>query len=503
MAALYQKHTAMKAVQILFTSLAMCASYGMSAQFYADVVDFSGREGSGNARYEATAGAMVPFGANASSINVNPAALAVFSRNTMEAGIGLEFNSTRSDFMGSSSKGLKILPTINNLSLTGKYIAPPNSAKLKWYSLGLNIDRQHSFNRKTSINGTNKTSSMTDDFLLNPRFTDFAYKGGAIEGDSIGYFTQHRAFYPKPMITSAYNSQQANTIEVSGSNISTELTGGANINDRLYLGIGISVNVLSKSITDSYSELKTNNPNDVYMTDPVFFDHPITDNFKFSRESEDGGIGISSSVGLIYKPLDFLSLSASYRTPTYYSMDLSYSGELNTYFTDKTSLTNSEEYQFSYEYVNPQIFSFGGGVTIGTHGFIAVNYETQNLGDAYFMSDEYSQTTTNDLIYKHLKSRNTLSIGGELSLGEVKLRAGVSKVSSPYVSTETWGNGENQTKMSGGIGYQLNNMYWDLTYVNTKSTGEYALYADYDGNLVTSKYTTNRGQLLFTLGTKF
>ncbi|MBR4046689.1 MAG: outer membrane protein transport protein [Alistipes sp.] len=265
-----------------------------------------------------------------------------------------------------------------------------------------------------------------------------AYKNGLINVDDQGWFIDRIG-------TNALVDHYS-AVQTKGSLGEWAFTAGFNIVDKLYLGISLGIQDLN------YKRRTYSGENYHYGEgeQPNISDKPLDYEMQYANYIQNtrySGAGHNFKIGVTARPFNWLRIGVAYHTPTYYSIDLSYSAEMNSetfsagdnpdgytgigpngYFEDYVESPLWEDYgAYSWDFRSPSRLLTGVALTIGRRAIISVDYERSWYQTIRLQDSPIEQL---DVIYKQnykdiFKGSNTLRLGAELYiLPAVALRAG-------------------------------------------------------------------------------
>jgi hypothetical protein len=278
----------------------------------------------------------------------------------------------------------------------------------------------------------------------------------------------------------------------------------ANFNHKFYLGGTLGIHEVYFREDANIYEYDANN------------NIPYFNEFNFGSTLNTTGYGLNVKIGAIYKPIDCLRFGFAVHTPTFYNLEDSYNGSMNssiTYLSDgKTenySANPDKGGVYDYHIQSPLKFIFSGAYVIGKSGLISVDYEILNYSSAKIShgSDGYNFYNENADLKDAYRKVGNLHIGGEYRLDKnFSLRAGFENYpnafSSSYLTDHKQTADKPVSTYSGGFGYKQGNLFIDATFQHVTGEESLKLYPDRNANEMV-KYTTNQNNVILTLGFKF
>ncbi len=494
-------------LRVLFSLAVIVAATGeLRAQYSEDALRFSRSQWGGTARFKAI-GAQTGVGGDLSSVGGNPAGIGFFTRS--ELSITPEFNGYNNS---SSYLGQQTIARGDKLGLANAAVvfhtraAKPKGAKLDqgWlsFNFGLAYNQTQGFDNSVGYSGTNPKNSIADYFAESATSIYGApntLQSGSLERMAydnylIGYDNPGGYYFPE---TEVNNVQTKNDLRF-GRQSEVNFSFGANYSNQFYIGASISIANINYNTSDTYKEKGFN----------------VTENNDYElsyRQSQvTQGSGINGKIGAIYRPIPNIRLGATIESPTWYTIDDSYSEGLDTKYgknrVDSQFVNDDEFYDFTYKLRTPLKVSTGIAYFFEDKGFISadidyvdystINFAAANTGDMQVISDN------NKAVLSKYTDAINFRIGAEYKIDkQLMLRAGYGSQGDPYVVTDNKSFKINT--YSGGLGYRINNYYIDLTYQKVSSNSERWPYAL--NNIPTSiaNVKNSRNNVFLTIGSRF
>jgi len=280
--------------------------------------------------------------------------------------------------------------------------------------------------------------------------------------------------------------QQTKSTETRGSSNETVLSAGANISNKLFLGITFAFPYIRYEEISTYSENDTKDLNNYFTS------------FTRSEYLNTRGAGFNFKAGFIYMPVEFLRIGGAIHTPTnYYNMSDSYTATMNSFFVNGESYSEkSPDGYYEYELKTPLRAMGSVAVILGKYGLISADYEYIDYSDASLRAPDYSFSSENSAIHSQYTSANNFRFGAELKAGIASLRGGYSISGTPFRGSENKGD---RTGFSFGAGIRDKAYFVDFAYNHSSCDAYYYLYSTApasDNQVKTNSYN-------LTLGFKF
>jgi hypothetical protein len=277
---------------------------------------------------------------------------------------------------------------------------------------------------------------------------------------------------------SGFLPRQNEVLETRGGQYQLNLSWGGNYDDRFYFGGGIGVQTVDYTqrrtfLENQYAD-ENGNPDDLIE----FIE--ITDRLDIE------GTGINATLGVIARPVNFMTLGVSYVTPTYYNLneesDFTFSNQWNPNIfyvagpdtVDLGFISTTSDIQISdYNLRTPSRLNLGTAFFIGKYGFITGDVEFVDYSAAQLKSNDFIVTEDNDVIRDIYRNVVNYRLGAEVRLDAFRLRGGFSHQSDPYKDSTF--DRSTQFYTFGG-GYRNENYFFDLALVNSFQNSFYNPY---------------------------
>ena len=463
----------------LVLGLALCFSSALRAQNMYDALNFSTNEYFGPARSMALGNAVTAIGGDLGTIGINPAGSAVASYSQLTFTPGLNISIVNSSFDNGQGNNV---PS-GNVRDKG-FVIPNFGASIVFdtgnrkglrsfvFAVTSNQTSQYSFYSEAygSNNQTAKSGEMAaaaygfaESALGNYNSFDSsnipwdvltAYQAGQFgsfgyDGEYAGvgeYIAADGLHYVPGRLT------QASLRTKSGSKNDLVFNFGANISDRLYLGFNLGV----PSGTYTYEEYFNEAAEDPANFPIIFLDgnNEVETNYRGSSNTYmyTADIdGIYAKFGAILRPVAGLRLGAAFQAPARYTISERWQYAATSTFGDSRFNGNmtSPQGNYSYQLRTPYILDLGVAYTVGSVGFVSVDYELMDYSVMRF-TDLHAPDMVTDAFYDiNQANRNFAGVSNSLRLGvefkllpSLSLRAGYSTTSCPE---RYWTNDRGQT----------------------------------------------------------
>ncbi|MFY0603883.1 MAG: outer membrane protein transport protein [Flavobacteriaceae bacterium] len=436
--------------KITFILVLAMSSFGLSAQSlgYEDLsILFSQDEENGTARFVAMGGAFGALGGDISSININPAGLAMFNNSSVSASLGVRNTNYRTNYY------------TNNTTTNDDYFSLSNVGAVLVFD---DINNSDWTNFAIGVNYRIKTD-------FDNYFTASGNSG----------FASFDAF-PLDINTPAlvYDTAENQTFNTTLNGEIAEYNFVISAQHKNKLNIGAAVNTYSVRFNQRSTLLETNNDGNGNTLDANFY-----------QESFTTGTGFSLSAGILYRASDSFRFGLSYQSPTWY-----------TEMFEETNITNNDGYfgdtiievsndnviydntaggflpsqSFAYRLRTPGKLTASAAIVFGRVGLISFDYTSKNYQGLNLTGADFS--LENQFFDNQLRSTNNFNIGTEWRLANLSLRGGYSYQESPDINAI---DTDNLKRYSLGAGYSFGNVKIDFAYSNDNRTGLYNFYPQF------------------------
>lgn len=372
----------MKAIKNIPIILALLTAVNATAQTSFDAAKLSDEELNGTARYVSMGGAMSALGNDASVISRNPAGIGTYHQGDINLTTSFWGGSTSMNNPGSNngrtyyggSKSSDIHMAVDNVSFI-----------LSGYE-GSSFNTNFGFSYRRT-NDVDRTLTYYDNF-----------------DDADGY-----------KVTRQYQDAQRNKVNSYDFNFSF------NSNDILYMGMTFGL-----VRTDTWSE--------GYFYD--FYargDHPLypdgRDYTAVDKMNNSLGSGWNLGVGIISRPVPALRLGAAFKTPTYFSQDITYVDYLYAKEDEQYGSNPAKfEQTTDFSYTSPWSINLSAGLTVQNTA-IGIEY-TQYYADRAGLRVGRNRIESQGAI--DFANSSDFRVGLEQNIGKVSLRAGFNTTESQF-----------------------------------------------------------------------
>lgn len=506
-----------KIFSLLVIGLVASAS-GAYAQYGSDGLRFSQLNYGSTARFKSMGNAQIGVGGDMSSLSGNPAGLGLFTRS--EFALTPEFNQTGVDgnYLGTNSRTNKGTLNLNQIGVvlySPSYKVKGEDTKKGLVSsvFGLGYARNNDYALESSYSGQNTNNSIRHFFaeLANKSKdpNDFSISKNSLEGMA---FDSYLINFNTPGNSNTYtassagnafsaNNQQKNEVR-SGSVSEFNIAGALNFSNQFYIGANvglINLRYISDAEFIEAGSLNTYDPTDGYGP---------RENYRLSyiQNQETKGSGINARLGIIFRPVSNFRIGATLQTPTWFVIDDSYSEKIDNKISNDVITNKAQIYDFRYNLRTPLKGSLGASYVIGNKGLISADVDFVDYSSIRFSSNDggtYDEITgSNATVKNNYTSAINYRLGAEVkAVDNLSIRAGFGINGSPYKNDS---KNDFDTKFySGGLGYRINNYYFDLAYQRVESSNTNLPYTLNNGSEPMASLKTANNNVFLTFGVKF
>ena len=449
--------------------VALAATSYTSAQvilptYAGDALRFSQTNYGSSARFKAMGNAQVGMGGDISTLGGNPAGLGFFTKS--EFVFTPEFNTSNADanYLNkntSTQKGQLNLNQIGAVFHMPSYRAKGQDTKkgIVSASVGFGYNRTNDYGLEANYSGTNNQSSVYNMFDDDPAYTEFG-------------------------------NEQSGSVMRSGSVSEFNLAGAINISNQIYIGANLGFVGLKMTSDGSLYEKGFS------QKIPV----PTQYQVGYFQNQESRGSGINGRLGIIFRPVNELRLGVNLQTPTWFTIDDSFSVS-----TDNNAIAN-KTYEFTYNLQTPLKGSLGASYIFGNKGLLSADVDFVDYASIRFSSSNGNDGATisqnNNEVKANYKSAINYRLGGEFKVNEfVSLRGGYGINGSAFKDDAD--EYFRSQFYSGGIGYRNKNYYFDVAYQRVQTHSTFSPYLLIDYKEPVADVANNKNNMFLTFGIRF
>lgn len=488
----------------IFSLLMVCLMSSAVAQgpfgYYNDALLFSRTTFGGTARIQGLGGAQVSLGGDQSSASSNPAGLGFYNRSTFEFTPALNFHNADASYMGENTSSFRNNFNFGHLGVVINYGRPNTSEnKFRGGSFAITFNRTNNFQNEIEYQGVNGNNSIVDSFVENAGVADPGSLGG-FEGVAYNHFLIDRtdgfAVFDNGIVTlveddpnydgytslvgSFYGSlpRQTESIRTRGGQNQINIAWGGNYMDKFYFGAGLGIATVDFRRTRTYTEdgftFADGNPDDILTSLTIEDQLNVT------------GAGVNLSVGLIARPVDFVTVGVNYTSPTYYSLEEENSFDFTTLWNDfyayelpddtiQLGFINeqSDIFTSNYNLRTPSKLNVGATVFLGKRGFLSGDVEFVDYSSAEIRTNDFQERADNQEILALYDAVVNYRLGAEMRFDEIRVRGGYGYQADPFKDSDFDRSIQN---ISFGVGYRTSGYFVDLAIVNSRSEALFSPY---------------------------
>ncbi|MFI3292049.1 MAG: long-chain fatty acid transporter [Rikenellaceae bacterium] len=499
----------------------------------------------GTARSMAMSGALSSLGADATTMGTNPAGLGLYQRSEFTFTPLVTSQKSNNSAMNYQDN-TKTTFSIANAALVSTITSNSYSSGLISLSVGVGYSRLVDLNYNTSF----FQSSLGKGSSIGQYFSDQLRAGGVslsqiqdsgndiwydsnintdIWGAVLGYKVGLADWNDDDGWNPGWIGDNADvghfvTMQSRGSVGEYNVSMGANISNKIYIGASMGIVNLHQELNVSYSE------DYIYPDGESTMGDYQLNYSNYNQTVIMNGLGVNFKFGLIYRPVESFKLAFAVHTPTSISIDREYqaaassSVRINTstpddgIYPDSNGNAYFEEYTPIIQDYNEECWSYntptriivGASYIIGNRALLSVDYEHDWYNGIRMTS---APTGINLYDYEnqaniYLNGSNSLRIGGEFRVTPaVALRIGYGFTNSITSSDNDVAYSpsspvvESTNFFSAGVGFAVSKTFnIDLAYMNhTTHYSDFQLFGILGGDL----YSLNIVRHNFAVTTSF
>lgn len=511
----------MKIKFFIIAALTLSASM-VSAQSVEEIMRISSSSsGLSTSRVMSMSGAFTSLGADAGSIDINPAGLGMYKSNdgSITFGTNTVSTTTNSMYENITISNKRNITKFSLGNISSIFYLPLSDKGLKNLTFGISYNESADFTMESFSESAPSQGSISDYFSkqlegINPRDIDnggeLSYSvysnnpidlWGAImnfnnlmikESASVPY--TYRINPDNLDITDRVIPQQ--TINRRGGNENFSFSMGTNIDEWLYLGMSMGAKFFYYTQSTIYQEWK--HEDNIGSFDELYY----------SRSLTMEGSAFDFKVGATIQPITGLRIGFAYHAPKVtFIKEQYYEYQDVTYLNDYGRKIQETPYaENDYNVTSSQKILTGASYRLGSLGIISFDF-VKNLNSSIKFKNSYGASDLTNEIQGAIKDNNEYKIGLEITpYRGVFIRGGFNYVESFYNYEDGNPNKYGDIKtFSAGLGYKGSSFYADLSYQNSRTLIEPYYYYGMDGllpeSVIDGKIVNNI--VTMTLGVRF
>ncbi len=558
--------------RLLLTGCAAAIASATFAQSAIDAFRFAQPDMKGTARFMSMGGAFGALGGDLTTLSQNPAGIGVYRSHELGFTLNLDCQQSTSNAAGSKLTDNQTKFLLNNIG--GVATLKLNSSAVPNLNLGFTFNKAASFNRRYKgafgsignsmsnyIAGVSNSEGITlGDVQSVNGFNPYNPQDGGIAAPWLSilgfdsYLVTPLGHEDTPRWTGLWGNGTAGNagfaVEEKGHVDEYNISIGGNIANVVYWGMDFGIIDLDYSQTALWAEDLTG----AYVDDNNRGLTRSSAKWNLNNYYAASGNGFNYKLGVIIKPIQELRIGFAFHTPTWYSIDETYSASTRySYDKNLEHIRGNAAYtnggvpgSYSYDFKTPWKLMASIAGVIGSKFILSADYEwtaynkmsfsAADNDDYYYYDDPYypyysptravdygdPYALTNKDIGSYYQTTHTLRIGAEYRVTpQFSVRAGYSFVSSP-VRKKAKNNNEsiytsgtnpsytfdnNTNYITCGLGYRIKKFYVDLAYVYKHLSSEFHAYTPDPSQPVNlspqAKLSLNNSQIILSAGIRF
>lgn len=434
------------------------------SQNESDVLRYSTTDIFGSARFESMAGSFGALGADFSAIQINPAGMARFSSSQFSFSLTNTAVSTKGLYNGvnTTARNNNLKPGVIGVVFTSD--ASNENRGTLYRQLSIGYTRLKSFDFEQRYEGQNFYSlldvfanmgaGIAPEFIYSDRpfTTGLAYDVYALD------FNDNTNQYESRL--TAGDMYHNRSIKTSGGMGDFHIGYSENYLNQLYYGASIGIRRIR------YNEEYNHNER-LLDTSGVSLRE-----FDYVYWQETAGTGFNLKLGMIYLPVDHVRLGLSFESPTFSSLEDTWSADMTARHDIGTLSVDPNflyEGQYSYRVRTPMklrssfayILNYQGAINID---FEYVDFKRGQLNSSLDSFDGYDFAIENSEVRTQFRSLINTRIGFEyMLLRDFFVRTGYAFLPQPYKKSIGNVTSPNQT-FAIGFGWKIKNFHLDFGY---------------------------------------
>lgn len=367
---------------------------------YSDqAVLFSSEDMLGTARYMGMSGAFGALGNDMTSIEINPAGVAVYNGSEFTSSLAYRDSSIKSSFYGNTIDNQDDYFRFSQIGGVSAWdnFGHPDIFK---FAVGFNYSVIKDYNNNFIARGNSGVPEFLEDPFLN--YDD--------DPDNDVFYTEVE--------------DQYFTNYTSGMNDRFTFSFGTLYKERFYFGASMAFHNIDFYQSTEYQEIN-NDGNEDFL-----------DAYNNQTLSTYGN-GFNFGIGTIILPTDNLRIGLSYQSPVWYNLSERYIEYLDIVLsnTNEVYVESYDPNYYDYDLRTPSKFNGSLAYVFGSVGLISFDYMYQNFTSARLQPSSAFNEDNQDLS-SGLQNTSTFKVGTEWVLGIVSLRGGYRLAQSPYKEAE-------------------------------------------------------------------
>ena len=419
------------------------SSYSQSLGYQDLGILFSQNDEIGSARFTGMSGAFGALGGDISSININPAGIAIFNNSAFSGTFNSRNSAITANYYENSTTNKD---QFLNLSHAGGVLVFDNHLNNEWDKVA---------------------------FGFNYRITkDFSEDIFARGNSGVATFTNFPLDNNDPVLEYNIAEEQVFSTNYNGEISEINAAISAVYQRRMHVGLSFNFYELNFSQKSQLTEFNTDgNGNNL--------------DANLYQENYTNGVGASFNLGFIYKARANFRFGMAYQSPTWFSeiIETTNITDNEGYFGD-TEITVSNEntiydnttggffpsQEVLYRLKTPSKLTASAAFIFGKNGLLSLDYMVRNYQNMKLSNDNFAQE--NQFFQNQLRNTHSYNIGSEWRFNKFSLRGGYKFEQNPSKSADEF---ENLKGHSLGAGYHFGSF-------NSNQNSAYNFYSGYNVN---------------------
>lgn len=478
--------------QFLLCGASVLLSLFAFSQNEQDVLRYSRIGFGGSTRFVSMGGAFGALGGDVSTMSTNPAGIAVFRKSDFTftpSFYNMTVNSTYNDTSSSDQRFNMKVDEFGFVVATRPEMRTDHGWQM--LAMGISYNRTNSFQANLMMTGTSNTS-LLDSWTRSaagtgPSSLDYFNEGAAWETYLIDPYMDTTHYIDR--IPDGDSLRQFKQVEMRGGMGEWTFGGGANYDNRLYIGASIGIPTVKYEETTFYTE------EEVYDTVSNF------DYLEFQQYLETKGRGINFKAGVIFRATDWLRVGLAFASPTNLKLSDTYFSKMKSILGDTLRAYDSPTGNYNYTIRTPMRVTGSVAFVVGKFALISAEYEMVDYSDGKLKSTDYNFFDENAQVRMKYKAASNIRAGIEMKFVPFSIRAGMGYYGSPYQPSVN--NEVARLFITGGVGYRdpEDVFYVDLGFVSQRYTENYFFYDQSLAKPVENKWKSIN--ILVTVGLRF
>ncbi len=429
----------------------------VKAQYEYESLRYAMLRQAGSSRFMSMGGALGALGSDFSCVSNNPAGIGLYRNSQGHFTPAIYLAQQNSSISDKDFQNEKFNFNFGSVGLIYSRRFRRNSLQgLQYLNFGIGYHRTNNFNHRFFAETTDQQQTLTDYFLssaqginvsnLDPFTTQLAFSTSLI--DTTGSPFQYSGNGPlqsnQKLIRRFFQS--------NGSSGEIAMAAAANLSNRFFIGMNVSVSTLNYKSNDEYSET------DQLQVNPLFHQ------FTYIQNRNVSGLGVNIKAGFIYKPVNWFRAGFAFHTPTWYAMTENKDNTLQTDLATGKFRADSPVGIFEYDLSTPWKWQTSLGFVIMKNTAIGIEYELMDYRGINLTDNSGMFNSSKPIIDSIYTLSHHIKFGSEVRIDPFRIRLGYQWQSNPYASITALNSSMHH--FSGGIGFRTKKWFtFDAAYM--------------------------------------